>query len=210
MTDGSLGAFAVVGICGSLRKGSFNRALLNAAQGLAPAGMVIETIEIGALPFFNADLEVEGDPPAVAAFKRQIETADGVLIATPEYNDGVPGVLTNAIDWASRLPGRAPLTLKPVALMGASLSQVGTARAQAHLRQMLSHANARTLPPPELLVALAQSKFDANLALIDPGTTTVLTLLLQRFARWILRERAAREAEASFTQAGIERRRGAA
>jgi chromate reductase len=209
MTDG-LGTFAVVGICGSLRKGSYNRALLNAARELAPAGMTIETIEIGELPFFNSDLEAEGDPPAVAAFKRHLETADGVLIATPEYNDGVPGVLTNAIDWASRLPGRSPLTLKPVALMGASLSQVGTARAQAHLRQMLSHVNARTLPPPELLVALAQSKFDANLALIDPGATTVLTLLLQRFARWILRERAARESEAQHSQVGLERRRGAA
>jgi chromate reductase len=200
----------VLGFAGSLRAGSLNRALLAAATEAAPPSLELSIFDLREIPLYDGDVEAKGDPDGVARFKAAIRAADGVLIATPEYNDGVPGVLTNAIDWASRLPGRAPLTLKPVALMGASLSQVGTARAQAHLRQMLSHANARTLPPPELLVALAQSKFDANLALIDPGTTTVLTLLLQRFARWILRERAAREAEASFPPAGIERRRGAA
>jgi chromate reductase len=157
--------------------------------------MRIEPIEIGGLPFYDADLEAEGDPPAVAAFKAALAEADGILIATPEHNDGLPGVLTNAIDWASRLPGRSPLIGKPVAIMGASPSQVGTARAQHHLRQVLGHLQARILPPPELLVSRAHERFDAGLRLTDEGTRRVLAGLLVRFSRWIARERAASEAE---------------
>ena len=175
----------VVAFAGSLRRGSFNRALVEAARGLAPDGMTIVPIEIGELPFYNADVEVVGDPPAVTAFKTALREADGVLIATPEYNDGIPGVLTNAIDWASRLPANAPLTDKPVALMGASPSQIGTARAQLHLRQLLGHIRARILPPPELLVATAHQRFDAELRLTHEGTRQVLVALLGRFARWI-------------------------
>ena len=185
----------IVAFAGSLRRGSFNRALIRAAEELAPEGMTIEEIEIGGLPFFNADVEGEGDPSAVAAFKERLREADGVLIATPEYNDGIPGVLTNAIDWGSRLPGRAPLSGKPVAIMGASPSQVGTARAQLHLRQLLSHVHARTLPPPELIVAAAHQRFDADLRLTHEATRAVLAALLERFARWIVRERSAVEAE---------------
>jgi chromate reductase len=185
----------IVAFAGSLRRGSYNRALIRAAQELAPAGMTIETIEIGELPFYNADIEKDGDPPAVAAFKAALGPADGLLIATPEYNDGIPAVLTNAMDWGSRLPGRAPLTGKPVALMGASPSQVGTARGQMHLRQVLGHVQARVLPPPELLVAKAHERFDAELRLKDETTRKVLGDLLVRFGRWIERERAAAEAE---------------
>jgi chromate reductase len=157
--------------------------------------MSIEVIEIGVLPFYNADVEANGDPAAVAAFKGALYAAEGVLIATPEYNDGVPAVLTNAMDWGSRLPGRAPLSGKPVAIMGASPSQVGTARAQHHLRQILGHIHARVLPPPELLVSKAHERFDAGLQLTDEGTRKVLMDLLERFALWILRERAAADAE---------------
>jgi chromate reductase len=185
----------IVAFAGSLRRGSFNRGLIHAAQELAPNGMTIEPIEIGGLPFYNADVEAEGDPPAVAAFKAALGPADGILIATPEYNDGIPAVLTNAIDWGSRLPGRSPLMGKPVALMGASPSQIGTARAQLHLRQLLGHVHARVLPPPELLVARAHERFDTELQLKDEGTRRVLTDLLVRFGRWIARERAAAEAE---------------
>jgi len=185
----------IVAFAGSLRRGSFNRALIHAAEELAPDGMTIEPIEIGGLPFYNADVEAEGDPPGVAAFKAALAQADGILIATPEYNDGIPAVLTNAIDWGSRLPGRSPLMGKPVALMGASPSQIGTARAQLHLRQLLSHVQARVLPPPELLVARAHERFDAGLRLKDEGTRKVLGDLLVRFSRWIARERAAAEAE---------------
>ncbi|MFL5403379.1 MAG: NADPH-dependent FMN reductase [Gemmatimonadales bacterium] len=185
----------IVAFAGSLRRGSFNRALIRAAEALAPDSMTIETIEIGALPFYNADVEAAGDPPGVMAFKAALTQADGLLIATPEYNDGIPAVLTNAIEWGSRLPGRSPLIGKPVAIMGASPSQTGTARAQLHLRQLLSHVQARVLPPPEVLIAKAHEKFDAKLGLKDEGTRKVLADLLMRFSRWIGRERAAAEAE---------------
>jgi chromate reductase, NAD(P)H dehydrogenase (quinone) len=188
----------IVAFAGSLRRGSFNRALLRAAQELAPDGMEIELVEIGGLPFYNADVEAQGDPPSVATYKAALGDADGVLIATPEYNDGIPGVLTNAIDWGSRLPGRAPFFAKPVALMGASPSRIGTARAQVHLRQLLSHVHARILPPPELLIASAHQHFDKSLRLTDDSTRDVLTKLLQRFGRWIARERAASEAEREY------------
>ena len=185
----------IVAFAGSLRRGSFNRALIHAAQELAPNGMTIESIEIDGLPFYNADLEAAGDPPVVAAFKAALTRADGILIATPEYNDGIPGVLTNAIDWGSRLPGRAPLMGKPAAVMGASPSQIGTARAQLHLRQLLDHVQGRVLPPPELLVARAHERFDVGLRLKDEVTRRVLADLLMRFSRWIGRERAAAAAE---------------
>jgi chromate reductase len=185
----------VVAFAGSLRRGSYNRALVRAAQELVPAGMTIESVEIGDLPFYNADVEAEGDPTAVAVFKAALTDADGILIATPEYNDGVPAVLVNALDWGSRLPGRSPLTGKPVALMGASPSQIGTARAQHHLRQVLGHIHARVLPPPEMLVTKAHERFDAELHLKDEGTRKVLTTMLERFRRWIERERVATEAE---------------
>jgi chromate reductase, NAD(P)H dehydrogenase (quinone) len=185
----------IVAFAGSLRRGSFNRALIHAALELAPDGMTIEPIEIGQLPFYNADLEAEGDPPSVAAFKAALGQADGILIATPEYNDGIPAVLTNTIDWGSRFHGRSPLRGKPVAVMGASPAQIGTARAQLHLRQLLAHVQARVLPPPELLVAKAHERFDARLRLKDEGTRKVLGDLLVRFSLWIGRERAAAEAE---------------
>jgi chromate reductase len=196
----------VVAFAGSLRSGSFNRALLRAARDLSPERMAIEPIEIGELPFFNADVEANGDPASVAAFKASVREADGILIATPEYNDGIPAVLTNAIDWGSRLPGRAPLTAKPVALMGASPSQVGTARAQLHLRQILGHVHARVLPPPELLVAAAHERFNAELRLTNESTRRVLESLLERFARWIDREQAALEAERALAAATAAQR----
>jgi chromate reductase len=185
----------IVAFAGSLRRGSYNRALIRAAEELVPSGMTIQAIEIGDLPFYNADVEAQGDPPAVTAYKAALSAADGVLIATPEYNDSIPGVLGNAMDWGSRLPGRSPLMWKPVALMGASPSQVGTARAQHHLRQILSHIQARVLPPPELLVAKAHERFDGELRLKDESTRKVLGAMLERFSRWIERERAALEAE---------------
>jgi chromate reductase, NAD(P)H dehydrogenase (quinone) len=181
----------IVAFAGSLRRRSFNRALVEAAREIAPPALTIDSIEIGGLPFYDADLEAQGDPPAVAEFKAALAAADGVLIATPEYNDGIPGVLTNALDWGSRLPGRSPLAGKPTMVMGASPSQVGTARAQLHLRQVLGHVQARVLPPPELLVARAHERFDAELRLTDEGTRRLLADVLRRFELWIARERAA-------------------
>jgi chromate reductase len=185
------GLTRVVAFAGSLRRRSFNRALVEAARELAPTGMEIEPVEIGGLPFYDADVEARGDPEPVAAFKAALAAADGLLIATPEYNDGIPGVLTNALDWGSRLAGRSPLAGKPTVVMGASPSQVGTARAQLHLRQILGHAQARVLPPPELLVARAHQRFDAELRLTDEATRRIMADLLRRFAGWIVREQAA-------------------
>jgi len=185
----------IVALAGSLRRKSYNRALIDAARELAPESLKIETLSIGDLPFYNADLEAEGDPPSVAVFKAAITQADGLIIATPEYNEGIPGVLANALDWASRLPGRAPLAGKPAMMMGASPAQVGTARAQTHLRQILTHAQARVLPPPELLVAQAHNRFDSDLRLTDESTRRILVSLLERLSRWIVRERAAADAE---------------
>jgi chromate reductase len=190
----------VVAFAGSLRHKSFNRALVRAAQELAPEGLSIEPIEIGGLPFYSADVEAEGDPPAVTAFKEALHSADGILIATPEHNAGIPGVLGNALDWGSRLPGRSPLAVKPVAVMGASPSQIGTARAQLYLRQVLDHVHARVLPPPELLVAAAHQRFDGELRLTHEPTRLVLRQLLERFIRWIERERAAVEAQSHLTR----------
>jgi chromate reductase len=178
----------IVAFAGSLRRRSFNRALIEAAGELVPSGMLIAPVEIGRLPFYDADVEAAGDPGPVAEFKAAIAAADGVVIATPEYNDGIPGVLTNALDWGSRLPGRSPLAGKPVAVMGASPSQVGTARAQLHLRQVLAHIQARVLPPPELLVARAHERFDPELRLTDETTRRIMADLLRRFAGWIARE----------------------
>ncbi|HKT60764.1 MAG TPA: NAD(P)H-dependent oxidoreductase [Gemmatimonadales bacterium] len=197
----------VVALAGSLRRGSYNRALIHAAREVGAPGLVIEPVEIGHLPFYNADVEAEGDPASVVAFKEALAAADGILIATPEYNDGIPGVLTNAIEWGSRLPVRAPLAGKPVAVMGASPSQIGTARAQLHLRQLLSHVRARTLPPPELLVARAHERFDRELRLTDEGTRRVLADLLERFRQWIARERAAKESVEAQAEGGRAVRR---
>jgi chromate reductase len=132
----------VLGFAGSLRRGSYNRSLLRAAQEMAPAGMTIEVFDLAPIPVYNADVEAEGDPEPVAAFKAAIRRADALLIACPEYNHGVPGVLKNATDWASRPPRGAALDRKPLALMGASPGMTGSARGQSQLRQPSSSPTA--------------------------------------------------------------------
>ena len=186
-----------LGIAGSLRRGSYNRGLIRAAVDLAPAGTAVIPYDLADLPMFNADVEAEGDPAAVAAFKRAIGEADALLIATPEYNHCVPGVLKNAIDWASRPAGRSVLTGKPVAIMGASTGGGGTARAQAHLRDGLAYTNGLVLPLPEVLVPLAASKFDAESTLTDPETREAVRDLLVSLAAWTRRMGAADEEVAS-------------
>ncbi len=126
--------FTVLGIAGSLRRESYNRGLLRAAQEVAPAWIRIDLYDIGRLPFFNEDLEAAGDPEVVREFKNRITASGAVLIATPEYNGAAPGVFANAIDWTSRPPGRSVLRGKPVALMGAALRASGSVNAQAALR----------------------------------------------------------------------------
>ncbi|WP_374569707.1 NADPH-dependent FMN reductase [Phenylobacterium sp.] len=179
----------VLAFAGSLRAGSYNRALVRAAQALAPAGMTITIFDLAEVPLYNGDVEAAGDPPGVARFKDAIRAADGVLIATPEYNHGVPGVTKNAIDWASRPPRQAVLDGKPVAIMGASPGITGTARGQSQLRQAFEFTNSYAMPQPELLVFRAHEKFDAEGRLTDEATAKFLTAFLEAFAVWIPRFR---------------------
>ena len=127
----------ILGVAGSLRRQSFNRALLRAAQELAPEGSRIETFELDGIPSFNQD-EEQNPPAKVVELKQRIRSADAILFVTPEYNYSVPGVLKNAIDWASRPYGDSAWNGKPVAVMGASVGTLGTGRAQYHLRQMFA------------------------------------------------------------------------
>ena len=178
----------VLGIAGSLRRGSYNRALLGAAQQLAPAGMSIDIYQdLGRIPVYNSDVEEEAFPQAVTEFKQRIRAADGLLIVTPEYNHGLPGVLKNAIDWASRPYGDSAWEGKPLAIMGASPGQGGTVRAQGQLRQATVFLNMFPMNRPEVLVASAPSKFDADLNLTDETTRDFIQQELGAFARWMER-----------------------
>ena len=175
----------VLGIAGSLRRGSYNRALLAAAQELAPAGMTIEIADLASVPLYNGDVEAEGDPEGVANLKQAIRAADGLLFATPEYNHGVPAVMKNAVDWASRPPRQSPLDGKPVAIIGASPGLTGTARGQSQLRQAFEFTNSFAMPQPELLVFKAHEKFDSQGRLQDEATRAHLAKFLIAFQGWM-------------------------
>jgi chromate reductase len=178
----------VLGLCGSLRKGSYNRMALRAAMELAPPGMSIDTIEIGAIPLFNQDIQDEGFPAPVQALSAKIAAADAVLFVTPEYNYSVPGVLKNAIDWVSRVP-KQPFDGKPGAIMGASPGMLGTARSQYHLRQICVTLNVLLLNGPEVMIAQANKKFDETGRLTDEGTRKFIGKLLVALAEWTQRLR---------------------
>ncbi|HEY0626020.1 MAG TPA: NADPH-dependent FMN reductase [Allosphingosinicella sp.] len=179
----------IVGIAGSLRAGSLNRALLRAARELAPEGMEIAIVDLAGVPLYNGDVEAAGDPEGVARLKQAIRAADGVLMATPEYNHGVPGVMKNAVDWLSRPPQGSALGGKPVAIMGASPGITGTARGQSQLRQAFEFTNSYCMPQPELLVFKAHEKFDAEGRLTDETTRQFLGRFLTAFAAWVERFR---------------------
>ena len=183
----------VLGFAGSLRRGSYNRALLRAAVELQPPGMEIATHDLAGLPLYNADLDVDGGPGAVVEFKRAIQQADALLIATPEYNYGVPGVLKNAIDWASRATpdNLRVLNGKPAAIVGASSGNSGTARSQLQLRQAFVYTQTYALAVPEMLVARCRDKFDAEGWLSDEPTREMLRKLLVALADWTRRLTAA-------------------
>lgn len=173
----------ILGIAGSLREGSHNRSLLRAARELMPEGVELVELEIGTLPFYDGDVEAAGDPEAVIRFKQAIRDADALLIATPEYNRGVPGVLKNAVDWASRPPLGSPLTGKPVAIMGATTGRGGTARAQEQLRAALEFSRATVLEQPEVLVPEAFMRFDEQGELVDGGIRAELAELVDTLVR---------------------------
>ncbi|HEU0099618.1 MAG TPA: NADPH-dependent FMN reductase [Allosphingosinicella sp.] len=177
----------ILGFAGSLRRGSLNRALLRAAAARMPEGATLEIFDLAAVPLYDGDVEARGDPEGVALFKAAIRGADGVLIATPEYNHGVPGVVKNAVDWASRPPRDAALNGKPVGIIGASPGITGTARGQSQLRQAFEFTNSYCMPQPELLVFKANGKFDAEGALVDAATLEHLERYLIAFAAWVRR-----------------------
>jgi chromate reductase, NAD(P)H dehydrogenase (quinone) len=187
----------ILGVAGSLRRGSYNRGLIRAAMRLAPPGVIIVPHDIGDLPLYNADLEADGDPEPVGRWKRAIEGADALLVATPEYNRCVPGVLKNAIDWASRPVRASVLRDRPVGIMGATPGRGGTARAQAHLRDGFAFTGGIVLPVPEVLVPLADAKFDAAGDLIDEETTENVRDLVRALAAWTQRVRTRAEDEAA-------------
>jgi len=182
-----MGSVKILGVAGSLRAGSLNRALLRAAVKLAPSGMTIEPFDLIDVPLYNGDVEAAGDPPGVAAFKHAIRAADGVLFVTPEYNHGVPGVMKNAVDWASRPARSAPLGGKPVGIIGASPGQTGSARGQSQLRQAFEFTNSFCLPQPEILVFRAHEKFDAAGELTDAKTAEFLGKYLEALQAWVMR-----------------------
>jgi chromate reductase len=181
MTTGS--NLKVLGISGSLRKGSFNTGLLRTALELAPEGMTIDIADIRDIPVYDEDVRAKGFPESVEKFRAAILAADALLIATPEYNYSIPGVLKNAIDWASRPPSH-PFAGKPLAIMGASGGMGGTMRAQYHLRQVAVFLDLHLMNKPEIFVRSAQKLFDADGKLTDADTRKVIGDQLVALAAW--------------------------
>jgi chromate reductase len=179
----------VVGIAGSLRQASYNRALLRAAQELAPERLKIDIHDLAGIPLYNEDVEAAGVPQAVADLRQAIAAADGLLIATPEYNHGVPGVMKNAFDWLSRPPRKSVLQGKPTAIMGSTPGTTGTARGQSQLRQSFVFTDTPAMLQPEVLVGRAHERFDDEGRLTDQKVRDYLIKYLEHFIAWIERFR---------------------
>jgi chromate reductase, NAD(P)H dehydrogenase (quinone) len=178
----------ILGFAGSLRKGSYNKSLLRSASQLIPPETSLEIFDLSDIPPYNQDLD-NNLPSKVKEFKAKIRESDALLIATPEYNYSVPGVLKNAIDYASRPYGDNPFDDKPVAIMSASVGMIGGARAQYHLRQMFVFLNMHPVNVPEVIVTFASDKFDSEGNLLDDNTKKFLTQLLQNLSNWTRRLR---------------------
>jgi len=176
----------ILGISGSLRKASFNTAALRACRELMPQGMTLEIAEIGDIPMFNQDIFDAGLPAPAKRFRDAVTAADGVLIASPEYNFSLTPALKNAIDWASRPPNQSWQD-KPVAVFSASAGPLGGARVQYDMRRILGQLWAHVLPRPEVFIGSASTKFDAQGKLTDEATRKFLAELLAGFGPWITR-----------------------
>src|SRR3954454_16642089 len=176
----------ILGIAGSLRRESYNRAALRAATKLVPDGAILESFELDGIPVFNQD-EEQNPPARVTEFKSRIRAADAILFVTPEYNYSVPGVLKNAIDWASRPYGDSAWNGKPAAIMGASVGALGTARAQYHLRQMMVFLNMFPINQPEVMIVNAAARFDTSGNLTDQATKDHIRPLLASLVAWTRR-----------------------
>lgn len=173
----------ILGIVGSLRRESYNRSTMRAAMELVPAGASIEVFALDGIPGFNEDDEQR--PPAnVVELKRRVRSADALLFVTPEYNYSIPGVLKNAIDWASRPYGDNAWSGKPAAVMGASIGGIGTARAQYHLRQVFVFLNVHAINQPEVMIGNAADRFDAQGNLKDETSKQLIRQLLQNLVDW--------------------------
>jgi chromate reductase len=179
----------ILGISGSLRKASYNTSLLRAAVSLVPDGVDVLLADISEIPVYNEDVRALGFPAAVEKFREDIRAADALLFVTPEYNYSVPGVLKNAIDWASRPPDQ-PFSGKPTGIMGASMSAGGTLRAQYHLRQVGVYLNLHFLNQPEVMVAAAQTRFDDQGKLTDDSTREHVRKFLAAFAGFVKAQQA--------------------
>jgi len=179
--------FRILGFAGSLRKGSYNRSLLRAAMELLPPNVELEIFDLEGIPPFNQDLEQQL-PEKVREFKAKIRASDALLIATPEYNYSMPGVLKNAIDWASRPYGDNVFDDKAVAIMGASMGMIGSARAQYHLRQSCVFLNMHPLNRPEVMVPHAQERIKDG-TVTDPVTRELIRQLLEGLVAWTNRLR---------------------
>jgi len=173
----------ILGFAGSLRKGSYNRSLLNAALELIPENAKLEVFDLEGIPPFNQDFENQS-PQIVKEFKRKIKAADAILISTPEYNYSVHGVLKNAIDWASRPYGDNAFEDKPVAVMSASGGMLGGARAQYHLRQTFIFLDMHPLNRPEVIVPYASEKIDDKGRVVDEKTREKISELLINLVAW--------------------------
>lgn len=178
--------YKVLGISGSLRAESYNRKMLLAAQELAPKELAIDIFDLKNIPPYDPDVEAQGDPPAVVEFKERARTADALLVSTPEYNYGVPGMLKNAIDWLSRptADGVKVLNGKPVALMGATTGNFGTVRAQMMLRQVFLYTRSHVMLEPEVTVFRVKERFEGD-RLVDEPTRGFLRDLLEGLDDWI-------------------------
>jgi chromate reductase len=173
----------ILGFVGSLRKGSYNKALMRAAVELAPEDAKIEVFDLAGIPPFNQDLESQ-PPQIVKDFKAKIREADAILIASPEYNYSVPGVLKNAIDWASRPYGDNAFEDKPIAIMSASIGSLGGARAQYHLRQSFITLNMHPLNRPEVMMPFAEDNIDADGNVTNEQTRQLIRKLLEALVQW--------------------------
>ncbi len=183
-------AIKVFAICGSLRKGSYNRMALRVAAENLPPGMTLDQYDrLAEIPPYNEDVRQQGFPPVIEDLRRRIKAADGLLFVTPEYNYSVSGVLKNAIDWASRPPDQ-PFAGKPVAMMGASMGGFGTGRAQYHLRQTCVYLDMIPLNKPEVMIPQAQNKFDAQGQLTDAASLKFIQDLMVALAAWVRRFKA--------------------
>lgn len=176
----------ILGVCGSLRRGSYNHFALEEAGRLMPEGMVLEMATLEGIPFYNQDVEDLGMPEAVLDLKARIDAADGVLFASPEYNFSVTGVLKNAIDWLSRCAPQ-PFIDKPVAILSATRGPFGGARNQYDLRKIMVSLEAAVLTRPEVLISLCHTKFDADGRLTDEATRQVMAAQLAAYQRWVRR-----------------------